>query len=817
MHVCTVVEPRDLPWARLLVASVRRLHPDATCVVLVADEAANGKPSIEGAEVLLPSDLDGVPLDVMTLVHDPHELCAALTPWLMRALLQRGAASVVHLAPQAVLLQPLRGLEELSRERGVVLVPRRFTPLARDGRQPDEQELLLGGLYTRALVAVAGDEGGRMLDWWAERTVDSAQDDRALGFHLDQRWLDLVPGLFDHTVVTDPTWNVGRDNLGGRELTRDPEGTAYVDGRPVTLLDLTGYSTDEPYLLASDQPAPARVLFGDHPVLRELCDELRAQVLAQPQPAPGLAPPFAYRDGVLVDARVRRLVRRELERTSRGAPARPGPWDMPLGEWLASPDEEGEVVHVGRYLASVYAARADLRSAFPELVVGKRKGFLGWVTRHGESEIGPILSSCPALAEAGSQPRGMLLSRPPGGAAGTRTVPGVEVVGYFTAELGQGEAARQFAAGFEAAGIPVSTNTYTRLSSRLEVPWSDRAPAPGTRHDTLLLCASPEALPDLVRDLGHRALRDRYRIGLWFWELTDFPASLHPSFALLDEVWVASEFNAATLRGVTDKPVVVMPLPTHAPAYSASRIPEVPDDGTFTFLFVFDYLSILERKNPMATIAAFTKAFPEPGRARLVIKSINGDRKQNDRERLRYLVSGRPDIVLVERYLAREELDGLMHSADCYVSLHRSEGFGLTLSESMAIGKPVIATAYSGNMEFTRPDNSYLVPSVLVPVPPGNAPYLPPAEWADPDVDVAAAVMRQVVEDPDDARERGRRARLTIEAEYSVPALAAAVKARYAELHALRAPETGASDTSRVAQRPARAGNRLRSWRPRRG
>jgi glycosyltransferase involved in cell wall biosynthesis len=785
MHLCTVVEPRHLPWARGWVAAARRVHPDATCVVLVAGEEQAGRPELDGAEVLLPVDVDGAPLDVMTLVHGPHELFAALTPWLLRHLLARGAEVVVHVAPQALLRRPLAGLEELAREHGVVLVPRTFDPVARDGRQPDEQALMQCGVFTRALVAVAGDEGSRMVAWWAERTATSAQDDRPAGRYLDQRWLDLVPGLFDHTVVKDPGWNVSRDDLGGRTLERDASGALLVDGRPVTLLDLTGYDPRMPHLAAADQRAPARVLLGDHPVLREVCDEVRAELLAQPE-GPDTAP-FAVRDGVLVDDRVRTLARAELARPQRGEPTRPGPWDMPLDRWLCSPDEEGEVVHLGRYLASVYTGRPDLRAAFPELRNGRRKGFLNWVAERGAAEIGPILASCPALSDPKTQPRGALLSRGRGAVATTRLVPGVEVVGYLTAELGLGEAARQFVAGFEEAGIPVSTNTYSRLSSRRGVAWTDREPEPGTRHDTLLMCVSPEALPDLCRDLGQAALRDRHRIGLWFWELTDFPASLHPSFDLLDEIWVASEFNAETLRAHTDKPVVVMPLPTHAPAYSDSRIPEVPDDGTFTFLFVFDYLSILERKNPMAAVAAFRAAFPTVGQARLVIKTINGERKQNDRERLRCLISDRSDIVLIERYLTRDELDGLMHHADCYVSLHRSEGFGLTLSESMAIGKPVVATAYSGNMEFTREDNSYLVPSTLVPVPPGNAPYLPPATWADPDVEVATALLRRIVADQGDARERGRRARETIEAEFSVPALAAALTERYAELTAARA------------------------------
>src|SRR5213075_3478239 len=113
------------------------------------------------------------------------------------------------------------------------------------------------------------------------------------------------------------------------------------------------------------------------------------------------------------------------------------------------------------------------------------------------------------------------------------------------------------------------------------------------------------------------------------------------------------------------------------------------------------------RKNPIGLIKAFIEAFPSADDAVLVIKTINGDKRILEIEKLRYAARGRPDIVLKDGYLSQTENNTLTALADCYVSLHRSEGFGLTIAEAMALGKPVIATGYSGNIEFTNEDNSY--------------------------------------------------------------------------------------------------------------
>jgi glycosyltransferase involved in cell wall biosynthesis len=204
----------------------------------------------------------------------------------------------------------------------------------------------------------------------------------------------------------------------------------------------------------------------------------------------------------------------------------------------------------------------------------------------------------------------------------------------------------------------------------------------------------------------------------------------------------------------------------------------VPDDVTrselglpedrFVFLFVYDFFSTIERKNPLGLIEAFTRAFPKPGRPLLYLKSINGSRAPSDLARVTEAAAGRPDIVLSDGYLESDRLTALTALCDCYVSLHRSEGFGLTIAEAMAFGKPAIATGYSGNLAFMDAESSYLVPFELQALDESVGPYPAGTEWADPDLDEAARLLRHVVEQPDEARARGLRGKAAVEERQSL-------------------------------------------------
>ena len=168
----------------------------------------------------------------------------------------------------------------------------------------------------------------------------------------------------------------------------------------------------------------------------------------------------------------------------------------------------------------------------------------------------------------------------------------------------------------------------------------------------------------------------------------------------------------------------------------------------FTFMFSFDFLSVIERKNPFAVVDAFKSAFAPDEGPQLLIKSINGNDRLRDLERLRWATRDRSDIVVHDGYLDSVEAGSLMSVIDCYVSLHRAEGLGLTMSEAMCLGKPVIATAYSGNMDFMTPDTAALVPWDRISIGTNAAPYPPTANWAEPSVTEAAAAMHRLYIDP---------------------------------------------------------------------
>jgi glycosyltransferase involved in cell wall biosynthesis len=204
-------------------------------------------------------------------------------------------------------------------------------------------------------------------------------------------------------------------------------------------------------------------------------------------------------------------------------------------------------------------------------------------------------------------------------------------------------------------------------------------------------------------------------------------------------------------------PVIALPPPVQRPAQPSAPLRLGVPDG-FLFLFVFDYLSTVQRKNPVGLIEAFKQAFAPGEGPQLLIKTINAPLRPLSEEELLWAAHGREDIHVLDRSLSTSELNGLMAGCDCYVSLHRAEGFGLTLAEAMAIGKPAIATGYSGNVDFMNDANSYLVDYEIARVGPECEIYPPEGEWAEPNIEHAARLMRHVHAEPEEAARKAAQA-----------------------------------------------------------
>lgn len=370
--------------------------------------------------------------------------------------------------------------------------------------------------------------------------------------------------------------------------------------------------------------------------------------------------------------------------------------------------------------------------------------------------------------------------------------PGVNLVGFAYGEFGLGESLRALARAADSGDIPFIVKD---VDQRLQARQADRSIAghvsEALRHRLSLLCLNPDMLKPVLPVL--QATRDGggRNVGYWYWELEHIPRAWDEAFDAVDEIWCATEFIATAMRGATDKPVFKIPPPIElhiGRAYSRAdfALPPAP----YLFLFTFDFNSFAMRKNPEAAIRAFRSAFP-PGRddVGLVVKSINGAHRPELVAAIRALIAGDPRIVQMDRFLSRDEAYGLTSVCDAYVSLHRAEGLGLGLAEAMYLGKPVVGTAYSGNLEFMHEGNSALVGYRMVPVNAGEYLYDDPRfVWAEADVDDAARHLRRLADDPGWRAQLAMAGQQNIRTRFTRAHTAAAMRARMVELGVLPPP-----------------------------
>jgi glycosyltransferase involved in cell wall biosynthesis len=365
----------------------------------------------------------------------------------------------------------------------------------------------------------------------------------------------------------------------------------------------------------------------------------------------------------------------------------------------------------------------------------------------------------------------------------------VRVSGYLSRALGLGAAARGYAQALEAAGVAVSTASvplhHLSLPEGLDAGYGEHgfqdALHDHPHNNFEILAINADELPDFVDRMGVDYFHGP-RIGIWGWETNRIPQRWQRAYELVDEIWVYSRFMAENIGAVASVPVIALPPPVQPPADAVelTRL-GVPDDA-FMFLFVFDYMSTIQRKNPVGLIEAFRQAFAPGEGPQLLIKTINAPLRPLAEEAVLWAAHGRTDIRVVDRSLSASERDGLMAACDCYVSLHRAEGFGLTLAEAMAIGKPVIGTGYSGNLDFMNNRNSFLVDYELGVVGPDCEIYPADGEWAQPSVEHAAQLIREVVADPQRAVLVGARARDDVARLLSARTTGAAMRKRLERL-----------------------------------
>jgi glycosyltransferase involved in cell wall biosynthesis len=760
----TIIARNYLAYARVLAASLARHNPNVRLQVVVLDDPDRSISSEPSFEIIHADELPFDPpseLYTMAAIYDVTELATAIKPWAFEHLFARGASVVIYLDPDIEVFDSLGPLEPLTRARGMVLTPHVTEPLPQDGKHPENRDLLLSGIYNLGFLALSAEAAGTFLPWWRGRLRRDCLNDIARGLFVDQRWIDFAPALFEPTILKDPGYNVAYWNLPHRALTLDGD-RIHVNGRPLRFFHYSGFSPRKPHLLSKHQLASPRIRLSDAPILNDLCRRY-AQSLEAAGFADCDALPYGFAmtaTQLPLDARARRvLLRTYVEDEAReGGASFPNPFSRAgaddVIQRLLGPSPYARAVPA--YLGEIWSERADLRVAFHNIDSTDAERFLDWVRTQGVHEH-PIP---PALIP----PRDPRPSVQTGHQA--ELTPGVNVYGYAYSESGTGQIVRAVAAALAAEGIPYSVVPFTRTVSRQQREFPDLGAAVPS-FDTNLLCINADPLPLFIEDMRGQLPEQARNIGLWAWEVEDLPAAMARSESYLDEVWGISDFTAAALARSLTKPVRAFPLPVVVPEVRSRPRAELGMPEGFLFLFCFDYDSVFRRKNPLAVVAAFRQAFADRPGVVLYIKTTNAERHGAEDEELRAAAAGRPNIVIRDGYVSSDDYFSMLDACDCYVSLHRSEGFGLTVAEAMALGKPVISTAYSSTLEFANESNSFLVPARLTEVGDNASPYPPRSRWAEPDVAAAAQQMMSVYADPDAAAAVGARARAEIQTLHS--------------------------------------------------
>jgi len=395
-------------------------------------------------------------------------------------------------------------------------------------------------------------------------------------------------------------------------------------------------------------------------------------------------------------------------------------------------------------------------------------------------------------------------SAPPAGAGRF----GVNVFGYFKSPIGLGYMSRGLAAALEGGGVPVTRSVLPHKVLDADVFPDDFVPRCDPRFTHDLLVGVPHDREIRRHGVGAGEGDGRRQVAYLAWEQPTAPAHWEETFRDFDQVWALSDFAAASLGAALRRPVVAVPC-----ALDLDALPPPVDkrragvrEDRFSVLYVFDPESSVERKNPLAAVDAVAEAFRGDDRVQLVVRLAHyrAARHRTVAERIATRAAERSvDLVLLTRPMERRRVLALISAADCYLSLHRAEGFGLTCAEAMAYGVPTVATGYSGNLTFMDGSCSLLVDyeerEVLVP----DGPFRRGSRWAEPSVGHAAKLLRTLHGDRALGREIGERGRRRVHERLALPRVAAIA---VAALEGREAPGGGAGAVEPAEVRALPAG-----------
>lgn len=327
----------------------------------------------------------------------------------------------------------------------------------------------------------------------------------------------------------------------------------------------------------------------------------------------------------------------------------------------------------------------------------------------------------------------------------------IEIVGFFQSISGIGESARLCAQQLAEDGYSVNcTSVEPFFHKPTELDWQWHNSIAQDEIDCRIYHLNPPMLPPVILQMGINQFKRTFNIGYWAWELEAIPDEWTKATRYMNAIMTPSQFTTNTIQRYTQLPVLTVTHPV-APEKPATDIRKRLNihDNAFVVANIFSFGSAMERKNPLGLITAFTQAFADNPNTYLILKANAGENSQ-EKKTLLAAIARHSNILLIDQHWSKSDILGLIATADLYASLHRSEGFGLTIAEAMLLNTPTLVTAWSGNMDFCTHENSFLVGCTPIKVNSSHPEFseFDNATWADANIQEATNLLRTIYENP---------------------------------------------------------------------
>lgn len=700
-----------------------------------------------------------------------ENLALAIQPWLLEKELENSVDFAIVVGPHHKLFGPITP-NEWDWENKDLLVNSPFL----SSRPPTVGGAGSGGIQGPeaprfpSIIAV-NQTSGPFLGWWKNLVLEDIYSANPRSLFGEQTWFDVIRqnwkvGTINDASVCSAPWTIAGKKFSSRD------GRWFVGDDRLALFNFDGFNPEKPWVVSEKlgNASPKMNTLGEAQLFfSNRAEELLS--LAKDDAQSVGPPPDVSSCGLRLNQEIRDAIRQELAVMPEHEPGQ-----------VEIPDLYGDASEVERWLMGgtgsdgiprimkiLWKARPDVQQVFPRGLGRDYSSLISWLRDFGATEHG-ISQQLVEEVEALERSLGHLT---PFRGIHITTLPG---------RFGLGALGRVVKAAAQQTDIPTKGLSFAGHAHIVDGEELNHQEFISPEYSIIAMNA--DTLLGFSHSREFARLRNSHKVGLWAWELEVYPSYFQDAAELVDEIWTISNFITNNLSKITPKKVSTFPIgmdyffsvPGADPLSPLSdKIRAIPP----YFLFNFDYMSVFERKNPTAAVDAFRDAFGDDPERALVLKTNNSWLDPERAEYLRYFVRNMGNVHLIEDSMTWQEIRFLFERSLGYISLHRSEGFGLGMAEAMSIGKPVIGTAYSGNLDFMTESNSILIGFSSLALKPEAGQYFLPTTWAEPDINEASKALRSVVEQPESTAQVAVRGRETILRDFTLAQSSAFMRKHY--------------------------------------